>query len=556
MSDMQVHEVIAQAFAAEGAKIHYTLMGDANMYFGDILTRKYGVRNIHVLHEHSAVSMADGYFRATGEVGIASVTCGPGFTQTATALTMAARGNIPLVAFVGDPPLNATYHVQAFDPGPLTATTGAHYIPMRHIDRVLDNVREAFYVARHERRPVVLAVPMDLQKQKYPHLVKYRTSHDLVPTAQRPAPDPEMIDRAAAMIAEAKRPIILGGRGAARSGAGPALEALGEQIGALLGTSLLGKGLFDHHPYSIGTAGQFATDPARKLYAECDLVIGVGAALGHYTTEGGYLYPNAKVIHVDINPRGLFQGLRVADLYIKADAKLAAEALVAKLRERKISGKGVRTPELAKEMAAALARPDPKQFPPTPNTIDPREVTLELDRVIPKDWDVLVGSAHFFSIALTHLRGRAPERYHVINDFGAIGSGLTAAIGLAAARNDGKVVLIDGDGSLLMQIQELDTAMRHKVRLLVITFNDGGYASEAHKFRAAKMDPSEAIHGRTDFAAVAKGFGLRGETVKTLGRFESLFKEYEKADRAEVWDVHIDDMIVSKLLRRAFFGEV
>lgn len=556
MSDKQVLEVLAGAFAAEGTTMHFTLMGDANMYWADCLARKFGVQNIHVMHEHSAVSMADGYARSTGGVGVASVTCGPGLTQTATALTMAARGRTPLVLFAGDPPMNAAFHVQAFDPGPFVATTGAHYIPVRHVDRMLDNVREAFYVARYERRPVVLTVPMDLQKQKYPHLANYRSSLDLVPTAQRPAADPEMIERAVDMIAAAKKPMIIGGRGAARSGAGKLLEEIADLCGALLGTSLLGKGLFDHHPFSVGTAGAFATDAARELWAECDLVIGVGAGLGNYTTEAGYLYPNAQVIHIDTHPRGFFEGLRIADLYIKADARSACQSLLNRLRERKVSGKGVRTPELSTRLDAAMARPDPKPLPVSPGTVDPREAVLELDRVIPKDWDILVGSAHFFSIALTHLRGRRPERYHVINDFGATGSGLTASIGLAAARGDGKVVLFDGDGSMKMQIQELDTASRHKIRLLCCVLNDGSYASEAHKFRALKMDPSQAVHGRCDFAAVSKAFGLRGETVKSLGGFERMLKAYEKADSAEVWDIHIDDQIPSKLFRRVWFGEI
>src|SRR5262249_10175127 len=186
-----------------------------------------------------------------------------------------------------------------------------------------------FHVARSERRPVVLSVPMDMQKQKYPHMVRYRPSTDYMPTMQRPAPDPVLVNQAAAMIAEAKLPIVIGGRGIARSGATEEVEALAEQCGALLGTSLLGKGLFDHNPFAIGVAGAFASDYAREIYAEADLVIGIGAGLGHYTTEGGYLYPKAKVIHIDAHPRGLYQGLRVADLYIKADAKAAAVTLLA-----------------------------------------------------------------------------------------------------------------------------------------------------------------------------------------------------------------------------------
>src|SRR3954470_22189951 len=169
MSDVPVYEVLAQAFAAEGTTAHFTVMGDANMYWGDGLKRKFGVRNVHVRHEHAAVSLADGYHRATGEVGVASTTCGPGFTQTGTALTMAARGNIPLVVFAGDQPLTASYFVQWFDPAPFALSTGAHFIQIKHVDRALDNVREAFHIARSERRPVVLSVPMDMQKQKYPH---------------------------------------------------------------------------------------------------------------------------------------------------------------------------------------------------------------------------------------------------------------------------------------------------------------------------------------------------------------------------------------------------
>jgi acetolactate synthase I/II/III large subunit len=556
MSDKQVLEVLAHAFVQEGTKVHFTLMGDANMFWADCMARKFGVRNIHVMHEHAAVSMADGYARYTGEVGVASVTSGPGLTQTATALTAAVRGNWPVVLFAGDTPMNAAFHLQSFDMSPFVAATGAFFIPIRHVDRMLDNVREAFHVARHQRRPVVLSVPMDLQKQKFPHLVQYQSSRDLIPTVQRPAPDPEMIERAVDMIAQAEKPIVLGGKGAANSGAGKVLAEIADQCGALLGTSLLGKGLFDDHPYSVGTAGAFATDLARELWAECDLVIGVGAGLGHYTTEAGYLYPDAKVIHIDTHPRGLFQGLRIADLYVQADALSASNALLVRLRERRVSGQGLRRPELVAQLDAALARPDPKPVPIAPGTVDPREAVLELDRIIPKDWDIVMGSAHFFSIALTHMRGRAPERYHIINDFAACGSGLCAAVGLATARGDGKVVLFDGDGSMKMHIQELDTAARHKVRFLACVLNDGSYASEAHKFRSMNMDPGEVMHGRCDFTAVSKAFGLRGATIKTLGRFQGLFDAYQKSDCAEVWDIHIDEQLPSKLFRRVWFGEI
>jgi thiamine pyrophosphate-dependent acetolactate synthase large subunit-like protein len=114
--------------------------------------------------------MADAWARATGKIGVASVTCGPGYTQIMTALAMAARGNAPVVVFAGDAPIGASWYIQSIDQAPLALATGAHFVPIRTIDRALDCVREAFYVARAERRPVVLSVPLDLQKEGFPNL--------------------------------------------------------------------------------------------------------------------------------------------------------------------------------------------------------------------------------------------------------------------------------------------------------------------------------------------------------------------------------------------------
>jgi acetolactate synthase I/II/III large subunit len=358
------------------------------------------------------------------------------------------------------------------------------------------------------------------------------------------------------MIAESKRPIILAGRGCVRSGAGPALEALADRCGALVATSLFAKGLFDHNRYGIGVAGAYASPLAREQFAECDLLIGVGAGLGHYTTEAGYLYPNAKTVQIDLNPRGLYQGLRIADLHIRADAKATAEAVLAKLGERGYSSSGARSPMLAKQIAAMAARPDSKEFLVAPGTVDPRPAMLELDAAIPKDWTVVSGGAHFAGIAVTHMYGRRAENVHIINDFGAIGSAFSMAIGVAAARGDGKVLLIEGDGSLMMHIQELETIRRHGIRMLICAVNDGGYGAEVHKFRANGYDPQESQHGRGDIAAIARGFGLGGEKITTLGRFNDLFAAHEKANHTELWDLHVDDKIPSAPYRRIHFGEV
>ena len=553
MDNPKVTDVLAQAFKAEGVEVVFALMGDANMYWAAKMADEYGVQVVHARHEHCACAMADGYARGTGKVGVASTTCGPGFTQIMTALAIAARGNVPMVVFAGDAPIGAAWYLQQIDMAPLTLATGAHYVPVKSLDRLLDNVREAFQVAASERKPVVLGVPMDLQAQEFPYMVDYTPSTDIVPTAQRPHPDPVIVDRLVDMIEEAERPIILAGRGAVRSGARQVLAEVAEKAGALLANSLFGKGVFDGDPYALDIAGAFASDFARERFAEADLVIGVGAGLGHYTTEGGYLYPMAKVAQIDVNPRGLWQGLRTADLHVRADAKAAGEAILKRMAERGVSKTGFRTADMAAQIAADS--PDAKEFPVQPNMVDPRKMVLELDRTIPKDWDIVVGGGHYFSMAMTHMKGRPAEKYHVVNDFGAIGSGLPAAIGIAAARGDGKVALIEGDGSLLMHIQELETIQRHGIKMLINIMNDGGYGAEFHKFRARNIEAKQAIHGRADLAGMATGFGLAGSTINRMGEMERLFSEHERSNIATLWDVHTDDKIPSRAYRRVHYGE-
>jgi len=546
-------DMLVKAFVAEGVEVLFTLMGDANMYWSAAMAEQPGMKVVHARHEHAAVAMADGYARATGRVGVASTTCGPGFTQIMTALTMAARANTPLVVFAGDAPIGASWYLQQIDMAPLALATGAHFVAVKSIDRMLDNVREAFVIAQVERRPVVLSIPMDLQKKDYPFLAEYLPSAGYVPAPQRPIPDPDMVARVVDLIAEAERPIVIAGRGASRTGAREALEALGERAGALMANSLLGKAVFEGNPYAIGIAGAFASDFARERFAEADLVIGVGAGLGHYTTEGGYLYPMAQVVQIDANPRGLWQGLRTADLHVRADARAAAEAIVEALDRRGIAKAGFRSPEMRAAIAADV--PDAKTFTPQPNLLDPRRAIEELDAAVPKDWDVVIGAGHYFSIALTHMRGRANDRYHVVADFGGIGSGLPAAIGVAADRGDGKVLLIEGDGSLYLHVQELETIRRHGIQMLIAIMNDGGYGAEFHKFRANGVEAREAIHGRGDLASVATGFGLRGNTVAETGRCRALFDQHQAANAAGLWDFQIDDLIPSRAYRRIHYGE-
>jgi acetolactate synthase I/II/III large subunit len=322
---------------------------------------------------------------------------------------------------------------------------------------------------------------------------------------------------------------------------------LAEQSGALLATTLLARGMFDHNPFSIGIAGGFARDIAHEVGARADLVVAIGTSLNYYTVDGGNMFPKAEVVQIDTEPVGLRNGMKAADLYLRADAKLAAAAVLEALRARGKTNASIRSAELARRIRDEPA--DAAQFSIEPGLLDPRRAIDELDRVIPKDYDCVSGSGHQSYFHST-MRGRRPENYHAIRDFGAIGNGISLAIGVAAAKNNGKVVLFEGDGSLLMHIQELEMVQRHRLKLLICVLNDGAYGAEIHKLRSDGIDDTGAIFGRTDLAAIAKGFGLRGANVTELAQFKPLFDAYAAQDVAEVWNIHVSDHVVSPHMRR------
>jgi thiamine pyrophosphate-dependent acetolactate synthase large subunit-like protein len=537
------YEVLAEAFAAEGVDHHFLLVGHGQMHWAIALAALPGVRTYTTGHEHAAVVMATGYHFATGKTGVASTTCGPGFTQVMTALTSAVQARVPLVVFTADTPLGARWYNQRVDQRSLTEATGARYIEAHSPRLMRDHVQEAFYYARFERRPVVLSAPYDLLDQPSAAAGPYIASDDLIPDVGPMPPAPADAEKAARALAGARLPLIIAGRGALGPGAPEAIEALAEKTGALLGVTLPARGLFDHNPFSLGVIGGYSTELAKEVLLEADCVVSFGASLTSFTIAGGTLFPKARLIQVDQDPVGYWHGRRAADDYVRADARVGAEAIAALVRSPKAA---VRTPELAKAIAE---RPvDSRPFEIEPGTLDPRAAVAILDRLIPKDWDIVGGTgsnAYFY----THVRGRDPRQFHVIREFGAIGSGLAMAAGVAAARDNGRVVLIDGDGGLLMHIQELDTIRRQGIRLLVVAMNDGGFGAEFHRLRPMGKSEDLVSFGRRDFAAMARGFGLDGDNVTELAQIEPAFRKYDPAGPARIINLHISDRVSMPRLR-------
>ena len=195
---------------------------------------------------------------------------------------------------------------------------------------MMDYVREAFHIAKYERRPVVLGIPYDLQKVEHTANQPYETSAMYYPKVGRMHPDPAIVAEAVERLAAAKRPIILGGRGVLRAGAREAVIKLADRCGAVLSHTLPARGLFDDHQFAIGTAGSYITTLGMELFQSADVVLAVGTSLSYYV-GGGHYFAKACTIQLDDAPRGLRDGQKAADIYVRADALVGVEAILAGL---------------------------------------------------------------------------------------------------------------------------------------------------------------------------------------------------------------------------------
>lgn len=544
-STPRVHDVLAQAFLQEGVTTCFALLGDANMNWAASLA-KGGCRMLYVRHEHCAVAAAMAYARKASDVAVATVTCGPGLTQVLTALPAAVRARLPMVIFAGESPLKSGWYNQELDQAPLITATGAAYHRLHHVERMPVAVRDAFLQARRERRPVVIGVPFDLQDRPWtgPQALP-RPSREVLPRLSPIPPHPDDVARAAQLIGHARRVVVLAGLGAVEAGAGPACRALATKLGGLLATTLPARGLFHDDPYCIGISGSYTPEAGLEYLKEADFVIVVGGSLAYYAGGGGQLWPKAQVLQVDIDPVAVAQGQEVARHHLRADARLGVEALTAALPARKDTWR-------SEAIAARIrdSKPDSHPVAIEPGLLDPRDVVEALEKHLPRDWE-LVNSGGHCSWFFAQMPSRPQERFLTIREFGAIGNGLSFAMGVAAARPDDTVVLFDGDGSVMMHVQELETIRRHGLRILVVVANDGAYGSEVHKLRAEGFPDAGSVFGHCDFAGIARGFGLPSRTFRSLDGLPQAVAEFAAGSGGAVWDFHISDKVLSPTMRRA-----
>tara|TARA_B110000090_G_C13377708_1_gene444548 strand:- start:131 stop:1753 length:1623 start_codon:yes stop_codon:yes gene_type:complete len=529
-SQIFVYQSIARATKDHGTMQMFGLMGDANLFMADSFVRECNGNFIPAAHEGSTILMAAAYAHVSGKTGVATVTHGPALTNCVTALTEASRGHTPMVIFAGDTPVDNPRHLQSIDQRELVKVTGAGFIQLRSPATVTEDVAQAFYRARVERRPIVLNMPADFMWQKSDYAIKILD----VFTKTGGAAEGDTLDNAIGMIASARHPLILAGGGAIH--ARDALIRLADRLEAPLATTLRAKGLFNDHPYNIDIFGTLSTPAAYDLIAQSDCIICFGTSLHDFTTDRGKLMKDKRVIQIDVEPTAIGGGLH-PDVALVADAYLTAKTILYWLDEAEVPESGF-TRELDTATLTAHATGSGKTSGDFVNYVD---TLTRLEDALPKDRVLVSDGGRFMTEVWCRISVPNPRSFVGTVNFGSIGLGLQTAVGAAIAAPDQPVVLFSGDGGFMMGgINEFNTAVRLGLDLIVIIANDSAYGAEHIQFVDRNMDPSLTEFAWPSFAQIAKSLGGEGHEVRSNEQLDEALKALEKRSRPFLIELRLD----------------
>ena len=539
---MLVSEAVGATLADLGADTVFGVVGSGNFHVTNALVAR-GARFIAARHECGAACMADGWARLAGRPGIVSVHQGPGLTNAVTGITEAAKSRTPMLVLAADVAAAAVRSNFRIDVASIAMAVGATPERLHSAETAVADVTRAYRTAERERRTVVLALPLDVQAAECARpVLPGRESGQIMASVvgataiAEGAPPAEAIGALTAALASARRPVFIAGRGARIASARADLERLAAACGALLATSAAAKGLFRGSPWDLDVSGGFASPLAAELIRGADLVVGWGCALNMWTLRHGKLIgPDATVIQVDHEAAAL-GAHRPVDFGVLGDvaatARAAADALAEQVpgRARPDGGRrageqgdgqpatGYRSAELGRRLASEVRWRDvPYVDDSDGSRIDPRTLTIALDDLLPAERLVAVDSGNFMGYPSMYLSVPDADGFCFTQAYQSIGLGLASAIGSAIARPDRLTVAALGDGGALMSISELETAVRLSLPMIILIYDDEAYGAEVHHFGPDGHPLDVVRFPPTDIAAIGRGFGCAGLTVRQPG---------------------------------------
>lgn len=567
---MNGSEVINELLSIAGVRTVFGYLAEDNMeLLADIETNpERGIEMVHSRHEQGAMTMADAYSRIGDRIGVCMVGRGPAIAQTGTALVNAQKNGSKLLVVVPTPSQTDTHDPKDFQQEKYLEATAGSVINIQSSETIFPKVRSALRQINQGEGPVAVQIPKDILKSEaeYPEektviaeltgLADGEPDENVCPSfdPSRIEPDPTKLQEAVELYLDSdafQPPVLLVGDGAVKANAKDQIEKLAERLNAILLTTLNGRDLFADHPFAIGFSGNWGEPLSNEFLSNANYVLAIGCSLNNHTIDNGYLInEDATVIHLDSNPDNIGEYYSV-DLALIGDAKRTVKELNESFEDAGVDrGTDLWTEKLRNRIAEYSALDEPV-FPEKPDVLDPRDLVKKLDEILPAERVVGSDGGNFRRWVL-HGLFAAPNDSIMGCNFAAIGLGLPTGIGLGRyiqdqnrdGSQDSRVpITFCGDGGLLMSIQELETAARHEIPIIVIVGNDSSLGSEYHFLDVNGLSPEVAQLSTPNIARVAESFGAEGYRIETMEDLENIATELREPTGPVVVECIIDHEI-------------
>jgi acetolactate synthase-1/2/3 large subunit len=532
-------EILIECLKREGVKHVFGYPGGVVLNIFDILYDDKDIKLILTRHEQGAVHAADGYARVSGKVGVAIVTSGPGATNTVTGIATASMDSVPLVVFSGQVPtmLIGNDAFQEADIVGITRPCTKYNFLVKDVRDLARTVREAFHIASTGRPgPVLIDLPKDVTAGKttfvWPQQVNIRSYN---PTYEG---NKWMITRAAHEIARAKRPVIMAGGGVIISGASKELKNLAETANIPVTMTLMGLGGFPgSHRLSMGMLGMHGTYYANMAVQNSDLIIGIGVRFDDRVTgKTDSFAPDAKIIHIDIDPTSIRKNVRV-DVPVVGDVKRVLRDILKVLKHDSEREQWPAIRKLWLRQIDKWKRERPLTYKYDENVIKPEFVIEKLDKIIKGNATICTEVGQNQMWAAQFYKYNKPRRWLSSGGLGTMGYGFPASIGAQIACPDDLVIDIAGDGSIQMNIQELATAVINKLPVKVAILNKGylGMVRQWQELFFRERYSHTHLDVVPDFVKVAEAYGAAGLRATKPEEVEPVIKKALKIKNRPVF---------------------
>jgi acetolactate synthase-1/2/3 large subunit/sulfoacetaldehyde acetyltransferase len=539
---MNAGEAIAECLRFEGVRHVFGLIGSSHLEIVDAISRLDGIEFVGVRHEQAAAFMADAYARVTGGFGVCLTSSGPGVSNTITGIALANRAYSPVISIGGATKTNFEQldAKQEVDQLSLFRPITKDVLKINRAERAADVMRDAFRIAMAgQRGPVHVDIPRDLLKGStdfdFPEPAAYRST-------SRPCPDASEITRALDLIEAAEQPIILAGGGVKASRATAQLVAFAERFNLPVITSDGHRDVMPNdHPLFFGQLGPRGSACAQEIALKADLVVALGTRLGFTTTlfNESYLKRHTKIIQTSIDARDIGRIFPVA-LGLVGDTGAIAEACVREGKKRTALKTLDAWRKFANERRQAWvqARDQPVDDS-APIRTGP--AFTELRRAAPRGLLVTLDAGHWGAVATDAFdHFECPSLFTPL-DYASLGFSFPAALGLKCARRDAPVLAINGDGGFAMNMQEIETAVRMQLNVVVLVFNNFAWGTEkAHQRDSFGGNYVGVDLGNPRFDRLAELFGARGLRVEKASELAEAVAASFEQDRPTIIDVIVD----------------